>query len=208
VQDAWNLNGSWRRWPVARRQPVRLFTLSGVGGCLRLRYEASGPSPLAARPGLRSQRFDARRGPLVFILAFVAASLIASFAIGAICDLLSLPGRTDMDKFGPWELLFFGVIFAPLTETLFLQMLPVGIVRRFFRAGGGYSFLVASVPFALTHAGAGLSTVLAAGIPCGAFLGLAYVSLPDQGRGRAFLIVLIIHALHNLPACLLMIAGS
>jgi hypothetical protein len=37
----------------AAGQPVRLFTLSGVGGCLRLRYEASGPSPLAARPGLR-----------------------------------------------------------------------------------------------------------------------------------------------------------
>jgi hypothetical protein len=88
---------------------------------------------------LRSQRFYARRGPLVFILAFVAASLIASFAIGAICDLLSLPGRTDMDKFGPWELLFVGVIFAPLTETLFLQMLPVGLARRLFRADDGHA---------------------------------------------------------------------
>jgi predicted secreted protein len=155
---------------------------------------------------LRSQHFYAQRGPLVFILAFVAASLIASFAMGAICDLLSLPGRTDMDNFGPWELLFAGVIFAPLTETLFLQMLPVGIVRRFFRVGDGHAFLAASVPFALLHARIGLSTVLAAGIPCGVFLGLAYVSLLDQGKGRAFLIVLIIHALHNLPACLLMIA--
>lgn len=157
---------------------------------------------------LRSQRFYAQRGPLVFILAFVTASLIASFAMGAICDLLSLPGRTDMDKFGPGELLFVGVIFAPITETLLLQMLPVGLARRFFRAGDGYVFLAASIPFALVHAGAGLSTVLAAGIPCGVFLGLAYVSLLEQGKGRAFLIVMTIHALHNLPACLLMIAES
>ena len=157
---------------------------------------------------LRSQRFYAQRGPLVFILAFVAASLIASFAIGAVCDLLSLPGRTDMGKFGSGELLFIGVIFAPLTETLFLQVLPVGLVRRFFRAGDGYAFLAASIPFALLHAGAGLSTVLAAGIPCGVFLGLAYVSLLGQGKGHAFLIVMLIHALHNLPSCLLMIAES
>jgi hypothetical protein len=37
----------------AAGQPVRLFTLSGGGGWLLLRYEASGPSAIAARSGLR-----------------------------------------------------------------------------------------------------------------------------------------------------------
>jgi 2-polyprenyl-6-methoxyphenol hydroxylase-like FAD-dependent oxidoreductase len=37
----------------AAGQPVRLFSLSGGGGWLLLRYEASGPSAIAARSGLR-----------------------------------------------------------------------------------------------------------------------------------------------------------
>jgi membrane protease YdiL (CAAX protease family) len=159
------------------------------------------------RAVLRSRHFHTQRGSLLFILAFVFASLIVSFGIGAICELAGLPGRTDMDNFGPWEMLFVGVIFAPILETLLTQMLPVSLARRFFRADDSQAFLAASVPFALLHLGPGFSTFLAAGIPCGVFLGLAYVSVLDQGKGRAFLIVLAIHALHNLPACLLMTAG-
>ena len=120
--------------------------------------------------------------------------------MGVVCPLLSLPWRSDLDLFSTGELLFTAVIFAPLTETLLTQMLPVSLARRFFRANDFHCFLAASVPFALLHSLSAISTVLAAGIPCGIALGLAYVSLVDQGKGRAFVIVTAIHALHNLNA--------
>ena len=154
----------------------------------------------------RSKRLYAQRGALVFIAVFTAASLLGSLLMGLVCLLLSLPWRSDMDRWGTGELLFIVAIFAPLTETLLTQMLPVSLARRFFRANDFQCFLAASVPFALLHAQSAISTVLAAGIPCGIFLGLAYVSLLDQGKGRAFVVVTAIHALHNLAPVVLALA--
>lgn len=151
----------------------------------------------------RSKRLYAQRGAFVFIPAFAAASMLGSLLMSAVCQLLSLPWRSDLDHLSTGALLLTALFVAPVTETLLTQMLPVSLARRLFRASDFHCFLAASVPFALLHAVSAISTVLAAGIPCGIALGLAYVSLLDQGKGRAFLIVTAIHVLHNLGASLM-----
>lgn len=154
----------------------------------------------------RSKRLYAQRGVLVFILVFTFASEVTAFVMGGVCSLLSLPVRTDLDEMSTGALVFVAVIFAPLTETLLAQTLPVAVARRFFRASDFYCWLAAALAFALLHAGIGLATVLSAGIGGGVFFGLAYVSLVDQGKLRAFTIVSAIHALHNLILVLLTLA--
>ncbi len=129
-------------------QAIRLFTLLNSGGKALLRYEpASRRSDQALH---RSKRLYARHGAFVFIAAFAAASTLGSLLMGAVCQLLSLPWRSDLDHLSTGEFLFAAVIVAPTTETLLSQMLPV--------------------------------------------------SLLDQGKGSAFVIVTAIHALHNLVA--------
>jgi hypothetical protein len=94
-------------------------------------------------------------------------------------------------------LFIVAVIISPVSETFFLQLIPVVLARR-LGYGEFYQFLSASVPFALIHFVSGLSVGVSAGVVFGIIFGLAFIVCSKDSYGRATAVTIAIHSIHNI----------
>lgn len=120
------------------------------------------------------------------IVSLLLAFLLAPFGV-ALRDISSTSGG---------ELLFLGVIVAPLFETLIFQALPVWIARL-YKAGFAVQLLSSIVPFFLAHVTEGLGTGLCAGLVGGFYFAFTYVHWRKISLWTAIWTTAVSHAIHN-----------
>jgi hypothetical protein len=94
------------------------------------------------------------------------------------------------------DLLFVGVIVAPLLETLIFQAFPIWIARL-CKARLSIQVVVSVVPFFLAHAIEGIGAGIAAGLIGGFYFAFTYVHWREYRRWTAFWITAVSHAIHN-----------
>ncbi len=107
-----------------------------------------------------------------------------------------LPGRSDDMGTGGWFLLT-SIVAAPIFEEIIFRGFLTGGMRRAY--GGVAAWIWPTVVFAAVHiAPAGIVTAFAGGL----VLGFYYL------RYRSLVLVIMLHALNNMTACFLEVAGA
>ncbi len=115
----------------------------------------------------------------------------------AVCVILNLLGLGERDlKMDSAELLFIGVIVAPLLETLIFQAFPIWIARL-CKASFSIQVVASVVPFFLAHAIEGIGTGIAAGLISGFYFAFTYVHWREHRQWTAFWVTAVSHAIHN-----------
>ena len=150
--------------------------------------------------------------PLRFILVFSLHLFVLKVLVSLTIEVLTLPfpdwetsGTVNPAKIiaekGYGYAFAFGVIAAPLGETLLGQWLPIRITR-IFTSRPAILLWVSTFIFAIQHLHAGFSG-LAVGVGGGVVLAFAFLTHYPNGLKPAFWITTAIHALHNGVAFLL-----
>jgi hypothetical protein len=119
---------------------------------------------------------------------------IVALAVSFIIESLGVPSR-EID-IGFWPFLFFGVVIAPIFETLIFQAFPVWIARL-CKARFSVQLLASVMPFTIVHAIEGVQTGIAAGVVSGFYLAFTYVHWREHRRWTAFWTTAVSHSIHN-----------
>jgi hypothetical protein len=143
------------------------------------------------------------RSPWGFCWRITIEGLVVTSAIAIILSLLSLPGRS----FRLFDLVFLGVLVAPVIETLLLQALPIWAARS-FKAGLVVQIAASVALFTVCHIQAGIATGIAAGLIGGFYFAFTYAHWREKSRWTAFWTTAVSHALHNGALTLTLIAAA
>jgi membrane protease YdiL (CAAX protease family) len=126
-----------------------------------------------------------------------AIPLVLLFVIFKVSD--SAIGGPDFKGKGIIEIIFLGVIIAPIIETAIFQALPIYLIQRFIKWKTNIlAVLISSFLFSLAHLEYSVWYSFMV-IPLGVFLSQAYIVF--QGRSESsFWMTCSIHACRNLLA--------
>jgi hypothetical protein len=113
-----------------------------------------------------------------------------------ICDLAGAGPRLDLDRLDSGQLVFFGVLVAPLLETLVLQAFPYEVACA---CGFGVALTLGMcwLPFAFLHLSSGMSAFVCAGLCSGYYLSQTYVRLRRRSFIAAYWLTAASHAVLN-----------
>ncbi len=116
--------------------------------------------------------------------------------LSIICDLAGAGPRTDLDHLVFGELVFFGVLVAPLLETLLLQAFPYEVASA---CGFGVTMTLGMcwLPFAFLHLTSGLGPFVCAGLGSGYYLSQMYVRMRRNSFVAAYWLTSASHAVLN-----------
>ncbi|OGK52492.1 hypothetical protein A3B02_01995 [Candidatus Roizmanbacteria bacterium RIFCSPLOWO2_01_FULL_42_14] len=89
---------------------------------------------------------------------------------------------------------FIAIIFAPIIETLFAQYLPIEIGKKFIHIKRNLIVFSATI-FMIMHFP--VIEFFPSAFMIGLILGWAWIQKKEEGLIKAFVIVTLIHALHN-----------
>jgi hypothetical protein len=134
------------------------------------------------------------RKPWDFCWRIAIEGTLVALAVSIILSLLGL-GERDL-KMDFAELLFIGVIVAPLLETLIFQAFPIWIARL-CKASFSIQVFASVVPFFLAHAIEGIGTGIAAGLISGFYFAFTYVHWREHRQWTAFWVTAVSHSIHN-----------
>lgn len=139
-----------------------------------------------------------RLGKWPFLWRISLEGLAVPLALGlALKVLFHLGERTDLADLPLWKLLVEGVVVGPFIETIFLQVIPVALVRR-LRGGFWVQVLASTIIFAAAHFSSGIATVICAGLLSGFYIAFTYVHWRQTSLRSAIWMTTGMHALHNL----------
>jgi hypothetical protein len=136
-----------------------------------------------------------RRSPWSFCWRVTLEGLLLSLAISSILAPFSGAER-DFMKWPLLKALFVILIFAPLVETLILQMIPIGLARL-FRARFKTQVLVSLIPFALLHFVEGIAVGISAGVIGGFYLAFTYAHWLEKSVWIAIWTTVLSHFMKN-----------
>jgi len=114
-------------------------------------------------------------------------------------------GGIDVKNRDPFLLIFIVVLFAPIVETLIMQVLPIKITQRIF--GNSLIFLtvvISTIIFSLAHIGYSIWYSILT-LPMGILLALTYIIFQKREES-GFWMVFSIHSLRNLLAVLVILS--
>ena len=139
-----------------------------------------------------------KRSKFSFFCRITLEGLIVPLvALGVMKIVWNVPRRNDLDAMGTFELAAFGVIVAPVVETLLLHALPVHVARR-FQLGFWWQVIAGLVPFAILHFSSGVATGVCAGIISGFYFSFTFVHWRHESFRSAMWMTSGSHAVHNL----------
>jgi hypothetical protein len=145
--------------------------------------------------------------PLTFCWQITIENLIVSLSVTGLFLFFFQPEmRTNLDSLTAGRFLWLVIVFGPLIETIFLQMIPV-----FFGRIIGLKFIglmVCSIlPFATLHFTRSLGAGIGAGLIGGFYSAFTYVHWREKSLWTAFWTTTFSHCLFNL-AIFAMIIGD
>lgn len=135
-----------------------------------------------------------QREPWDFCWRIATEGVLVSLAASVFVGLFDAEQR-DL-KFSFPELLFLGVVIAPILETLIFQAFPIWIARH-FQASFSVQIVASLIPFFLAHVIEGIATGIAAGLVGGFYFAFTYAHWRERGRWTAFWTTAVSHAIHN-----------
>lgn len=153
-----------------------------------------------------SQRL-ARLHPLLFIYVtwlmtyVVLLPLIALNNVVVSDALHQSGGPTNLPRFGLGERLWVGAIITPVVETALFQWLPIRLLHTWLKLPVVVAVLASAALFGIGHTysiGYVVYTFM-----IGLVLAYGFV-LKDYPKGRAYLLICIVHAIRNTVSSLLM----
>lgn len=138
----------------------------------------------------------ARRRPWSFCWRITLEGLLVSFII-------TLPLAFVMDEsprividFPLWFIVPLAVLVAPIFETLFLQTMPIGIIRL-FRGSFVLQIIISTLAFALAHIPEGFTTAISAGLVGGFYFAFTYAHWRRKSIWTAYWVTALGHGLRN-----------
>lgn len=146
----------------------------------------------------------AARGTLVLVATVVVESLLISIAISeTMVHVLGFSDQSTLAKYSRAELIVMALFVAPILETVFLQAIPVAIVR-WLDLRDAMRWIVIVTPFAVGHFYNSFTSGVSAGIVAGAYFGVCYWIYRRQSYWRAIVVTTCVHFLRNAIACSLL----
>ena len=136
-----------------------------------------------------------RRGVWSFCWRIGVESTVAGLVAATLLFFLRAPGR-DLAGLTYGEFTLVAIVICPVPETLLLQALPLVIARK-LKASFRAQVAVGTCVFGLAHVGAGIGTVLAAGLVGGFYFSFTYAFWQRKGHWPAFLATAGSHTIHN-----------
>ena len=139
--------------------------------------------------------------PLSFVFATTFFNFILMVPIFLVLTYLDISeneiGGIDPEKYSFWGLFFLAVIFAPIIETLFGQLLPIKITTKIlnnkFKVIG---VIVSAILFSLMHFGYSIWYSLLT-FPMGILLAKTFIIFQER-KESSFWITTAVHSLRNL----------
>jgi hypothetical protein len=134
--------------------------------------------------------------PALFVMVNSAVMLGLSIAIAVGMSFTSLPQRTDLDASNTVLFIAYGVVIAPIIETVLTQALGF-FVAKHLKLSDTYGFFLAWLIFAIAHYSSGLGSFLIAGVTGGLFLAFSFFVWQRKAWSTAFLVTSACHLINN-----------
>ncbi|HAI10492.1 MAG TPA: hypothetical protein DCM28_02230 [Phycisphaerales bacterium] len=144
-----------------------------------------------------------QRTPWDFCWRIGLESLLVSLIVAIALIMLGSPHREI--KLDIVSFVILAIIIAPILETLLFQSFPIWIAR-ICKLKFGTQIAISATLFALTHIPEGFTTFISAGIVGGFYFAFTYAFWRTKGRWVAFWVTALVHAIHNFPVILLILA--
>lgn len=133
-------------------------------------------------------------------MKFVLWTGLESLAIGYLVVLpmsfAGFEGRNDLDHLGSLEFFLIAVIFAPISETIIFQAIPIAIMR-WIRVPFSWQVGVSTLLFFIAHCELGAISGLAAGLIGGFYLAFGFSHWANRSYWIAFGTTVLQHSLGN-----------
>ena len=142
-----------------------------------------------------------RRTPWSFCWRTSVEQFIVSLALAYLLSVFITDSETP-DERAIEEYWFAVVIVAPLFETFWFQVVPIGLAR-WFRMRFTSQVMISAVLFAWAHFPRGVVTGVCAGIIGGLYFGIGYAHWRKQSLWTALWTTAMAHSLHNFMVCVL-----
>ncbi len=154
-------------------------------------------------PILPRALFDPRRPAIAIAVGWLTAfgpSILLAALVGAVLPDAPQP---EIDLTGPM-LLFGLVIFAPVVETLIMGTVLLVLLRL---VGPVAAVAISAIGWGIAHSAAAAAWGLVIWWPFLVFSAL-FVTWRQRSMWAAFAMPMIVHALHNLPTTLILLAAE
>jgi membrane protease YdiL (CAAX protease family) len=141
--------------------------------------------------------------PFTFILVATCLTLILTIPFAVGLDLLEVKeesiGKPKFEELGIIASFFGAVIFAPIVETLFGQVIPFYLAQKFIQRNTSIvAIILSTLTFSFSHVGYSYYYVLLI-IPMGLILALTYFIFQKR-RESSFWMTCFVHSIRNLIA--------
>ena len=152
----------------------------------------------------RHFRKHARRKPWDFCWRTSLEGLIVSFAVVIPLSLIITQDPREMADWPAGKVIVLAVLFAPLFETLLLQVIPISIARA-FKAKIHTQIIISTILFAALHFPEGIAVGMGAGVVGGWYFAFAYARWARKSFWTALWVTTGAHLIRNAIAISMML---